>query len=47
VRIQAGDNVRRVLSDIRNWLKLHGVTPVVVHIGDEATTFSPPSPAES
>ena len=41
VRIQAGENVRQVLSEIRNWLKLHGVTPVVVHIGDEATTFGP------
>jgi hypothetical protein len=46
VRIQAGENVRHVLSDIRNWLKLHGVTPVVVHIGDEATTFEP-GPAQS
>ena len=46
VHIQAGDNVRRVLSDIRDWLKLHGVTPVVVHVGDEATTFEP-GPAES
>lgn len=45
VHIQAGENVRHILSDIQDWLKLHGVTPVVVHIGDEATTFNP-NPAE-
>jgi hypothetical protein len=46
VHIQAGGNVRHVLSEIQDWLKLRGVTPVVVHIGDEATAFSP-GPAES
>jgi len=46
VHIQAGDNVRHILSEIRDWLKLRGVTPVVVHVGDEATTFGP-GPAES
>jgi hypothetical protein len=46
VRIEAGDSVQHVLADIRNWLKLHAVAPVVVHIGDEATTFGP-GPAEA
>lgn len=44
VHIQAGENVRHVLSQIRNWLTLHQVGPVTVHIGDVTDTLRPVEP---
>jgi hypothetical protein len=41
VHVQAGDNVRRVLAEIRNWLTLHQVGPVSVHVGDVEDTLTP------
>lgn len=40
VHVQAGENVRHVLAEIRNWLTLHQVGPVTVHIGDVTDTLS-------
>jgi hypothetical protein len=41
VHVQAGDNVRGVLAEIRKWLTLHQVGPVTVQIGDLEETLSP------
>lgn len=40
VSVQAGENVRRVVAEIRNWLTLHQVGPVTVHIGDVEDTVT-------
>jgi hypothetical protein len=41
VHVQAGDNVPRVLGRIRDWLTLHRVGPVTVHIGDASEALTP------
>ena len=41
VHVQAGENIRRVLAEIRVWLRLHHVASVVVHVADERSTLTP------
>jgi len=41
VYVQAGDNVHRVVAEIRNWLTLHQVGPVTVHIRDVQEIVAP------
>ena len=41
VRVLAGAGVNRVLSQIRNWVVLHRVDEVVVHVGEERYTLRP------
>ena len=40
VHVQVGENVKHVMADIRNWLKLNQVGAVVVHVGDDAHTLA-------
>jgi hypothetical protein len=35
-----GSSVGKVLSQVRNWVVLHRVDEVVVHVGDERFTLS-------
>jgi hypothetical protein len=35
VHVDVGENVEHVLAEIRNWMTLHDVGPVTVHVGDE------------
>jgi hypothetical protein len=36
VHVQVGENLRYILAEIRKWLTLNDVGPVVVHVGDDA-----------
>jgi hypothetical protein len=40
VYIQAGENMRHILAEIRKWLALNNVGAVVVHVGDDAQTLT-------
>ena len=40
VHIQVEGNVNHVLARIRDWLRLDGVSPVVVHVGESASILS-------
>jgi hypothetical protein len=40
VHVDVGENTRHILAEIRNWLSLSQVGPVVVHVGDDLQTLA-------
>jgi hypothetical protein len=40
VHIEVGENMRHVLAEIRTWLTLSQIGPVVIHVGDDSQALA-------